>query len=58
MDVTLTGFELDRFYLTSSLGETGHFFFSRLLLTKFPVCSLRVLAWFSNIFASLVMLVF
>lgn len=45
-------------YLTSSLGEHGHFFFRRLLLTKFPVCSRRVLAWPSIVFASTFMLVF
>lgn len=45
-------------YITSSLGEAGHFFFSRLRLTKFPVWSLRVFAWFIIIFASVFMLVF
>lgn len=37
--------------LTSSLGEDGHFFFRRLRFTKFPVWSLRVLAWFNSVFA-------
>lgn len=41
--------------LTSSLVEDGHFFFRRLRLTKFPVWSLRVLAWLNNNFASVLM---
>lgn len=37
--------------LTSSLGEDGHFFLSRLRFTKFPVCSFRVVAWLKSSFA-------